>query len=208
MAFDPDYGQTLASDEELEALTDAARGAFGEHVRKADLYDAEQAIWADVAQARMAAVLDGSLAVGDILTDRFVRSLHADLYGAIWTWAGRYRLRETNIGVAPEQIAVDLRSELDSLRWRWEHTTHLTAQVLGIAAHAIVVRVHPFVDGNGRTTRLLADLTFAAAQTDDQFLEFDWQLDRGAYIRLLREFDQTRDPGSLAEFVQVRPVSN
>jgi fido (protein-threonine AMPylation protein) len=98
MAFDPEYGQTLASDEELASLTDAARGAFGDHVRKADLYDAEQAIWADVAQAKMAAVLDGSLAVGDIFTDRFVRGLHADLYGAIWTWAGRYRLRETNIG--------------------------------------------------------------------------------------------------------------
>jgi len=66
MAFDLEYGQTLASDEELESLTDAARGAFGEHVRRADLYDAEQAIWADVAQAKMAAVLDGSLAVGDI----------------------------------------------------------------------------------------------------------------------------------------------
>ncbi|GAB7065924.1 Fic family protein [Mycolicibacterium hodleri] len=25
-------------------------------------------------------------------------------------------------------------------------------------------RIHPFVDGNGRTTRLLADLVFAAAQ--------------------------------------------
>jgi fido (protein-threonine AMPylation protein) len=146
--------------------------------------------------------------VAEILTDRFVRDLHAQLYGALWTWAGRYRVRETNIGVAPERIAVDLRAELDSSRWRWENTSDLTPRELGIAAHAIVVRIHPFVDGNGRTTRLLADLVFAAAQTDDQFLEYDWQLDRAEYIRLLREFDHDRDPTPLARFVQVRPVGS
>lgn len=208
MAFDPEYGQTLASDEELDSLTDAARAAFGDRIQKADLYDAEQALWADVAQARLAAVLDGALVAGEILTDRFVRDLHAQLYGALWTWAGRYRVRETNIGVAPERIAVDLRAELDSLRWRWENTSDFTARELGIAAHAIVVRIHPFVDGNGRTTRLLADLVFAATQTDDQFLEYDWHLDHAEYIRLLGQFDQARDSTPLARFVQVRPVGS
>ncbi|WP_184826298.1 Fic family protein [Jiangella mangrovi] len=50
------------------------------------------------------------------------------------------------------------RTDVDDLRWRWLHTTDLTPRVLGITFHAIVVHIHPFFDGNGRTTRLLADL--------------------------------------------------
>lgn len=32
---------------------------------------------------------------------------------------------------------------------------------------------------------------------------YDWDLDRRAYIRLLREYDMTHDPTALAEFVNV-----
>jgi fido (protein-threonine AMPylation protein) len=51
-------------------------------------------------------VLDRSLAVDDLLVDHFVRDLHRRLYGDIWAWAGMFRIRELNIGVAPERIAV------------------------------------------------------------------------------------------------------
>ena len=182
--------------------------AVGDSVRKADLYDLEQAVWAEVAEAQLTAILGGSLPLADILTDHFVRDLHASLYGAIWTSAGKYRVRETNIGIPPEYIAVELRSELDSLRWRWENTTDFTSRVLGVALHATVVRTHPFIDGNGRTTRLLADLAFAAAQSDGELLEYDWNVDRAEYIRLLGAFDRSRDASALAEFVPVRPVSS
>ncbi len=42
MTFEPDYGQTLLSDEEKAALTDPARELLGDPVLKADLYDLEQ----------------------------------------------------------------------------------------------------------------------------------------------------------------------
>lgn len=41
MAFRPDYGETLVTEEEGEALTDAARELLGDPIRKADLYDLE-----------------------------------------------------------------------------------------------------------------------------------------------------------------------
>lgn len=108
--------------------------------------------------------------------------------------------------MAPEQIAVELRSSLDTIRWRWEHTTDWTARVLGIAVHAETVRIHPFVDGNGRATRLLADLVFFAAQPEDAPIEeYDWAIDKAEYIRLLREHQVTRDPAPLAAFIPVRP---
>ena len=49
----------------------------------------------------------------------------------------------------------------------------LDAHELGVVAHAETVRIHPFVDGNGRATRFLADLVFAAAQDSDSVMQYD-----------------------------------
>lgn len=73
--------------------------------------------------------------------------------------------------------------------------------------HAETVRIHPFIDGNGRTTRLLADLTFLAAQDDELLESYDWAVDKDRYIVLLREYDQTRDPRPLAAFIPVIPIA-
>lgn len=204
MAFDPDYGETLVDDEEREALTDNARDLLGQPARRADLYDLEQALQVQVTEELLTAVLDETIGLDDLLRDHFVRALHHRLYGDIWTWAGRFRARETNIGIAPEMIAIELRSTLDDIRHRWEHTNDLTPRQLGIAVHAAAVRIHPFVDGNGRTTRLLADLAFVAAQDGPELEQYDWELDKAAYIRLLRKYDRSRDPSSLAAFIAVR----
>jgi len=206
MTFDPQYGNTLVDNEDLAQFTEQARDLLGDSVTQADLYDLEQAIQVQVTEDLLTQVLDESLAIEDMLHDHFLRDLHAQLYGDIWTWAGQFRLRETNIGVAPEMIAVELRNALDDLRYRWRHTDDLTPRQLGITAHAATVRIHPFVDGNGRTTRLLADLLFAAAQDDEPLQQYDWQLDKANYIARLREYDRTRDATELAAFVAIHPA--
>lgn len=75
-------------------------------------------------------IIDGTLGLDELLVDHFLRDLHGRLYGDIWTWVGRFRTRELNLGVAPEQIAVELRSSLDTIRWRWEHTSDWTAALI------------------------------------------------------------------------------
>ena len=203
MVFDPDYGETLATDDERAALPSEARELLGDPVRKADLYDLEQQIQSQVADDLLGLVLDGTLSVTDLLNDHFVRELHRRMYAPVWTWGGRQRSRETNIGIAPGQISVAFRDALQDLRYRWETAHDLTARELGISAHAALVHVHPFVDGNGRTTRLLADLVFVSAQDEDVMLAYDWEFDRDSYIRRLREYDQTRDASALIDFVPV-----
>lgn len=44
MAFDPDYGQTLLSDEDHVGLTSEVRELLGDPILKVDLYDLEQLI--------------------------------------------------------------------------------------------------------------------------------------------------------------------
>lgn len=209
MALEPDYGETLVTEEEREALTPETRELLGDPIRKADLYDLEQQIQDEVADEWWSALLNWDVPMRDLLADHFVRDLHRRLYAPVWTWGGRQRSLETNIGIAPEQIAVEMRNALDDLSYQWAHQTGIDARTLGIATHAALVRIHPFVDGNGRVTRLLADLVFLAGQTGfEPLLAYDWEIDRQTYIGLLREYDRTRDPAALAEFVPVISIED
>lgn len=234
MSLQPDYGQTPVPGDELQWLLPQARELLGEPVTKAAVYDLEQEIQSATAEDLMTAVLlgtqtlspagayalsdsydppSGQVTVDELITDSFLRALHDRLYGDIWSWAGTFRKTELNVGVAPERIAVDLRISLESVKYRWDHTKDWTPRQLGIAVHAEAVRIHPFTDGNGRSTRLLADLVFAASQQalaerDDEvsgaLLAYDWDLDKAPYINLLLAYERHRDPRHLAEFVPVR----
>ncbi len=92
--------------------------------------------------------------------------------------------------------------------YRWTRTNDWSPRQLGIAAHAEVVRIHPFTDGNGRATRMLADLVFIAAQDGPVIEQYDWNLDKQAYIRLLKAYDGHRDPRELAAFITVEPFTD
>lgn len=206
MSLTPGYGETPVSADEAEALLPAAKELLEGSVTSADIYDLEQAVQENVAGQLVTSVLQGEADVEDLVSDFFLRELHQKLYGDIWAWAGAYRKCELNIGVAPELIAVELRNSLETIRYRWEHTEDWNARELGIAVHAETVRIHPFVDGNGRTTRLLADLVFLAAQGTDELRRYVWELDKERYIKLLRQYDQHRDPKPLANFIEVGPL--
>jgi len=201
-SFDPGYGETEVSEEEREALTPFALDVLGEPVLKASLYDIEQTLQDRAASALFDDIRSGALDIDEVLTDHFVRDLHRRLYGDLWEWGGRFRLTQTNIGIAPEQIAVQLRSEMDNLRYRWEQVDDIDPTTLALMAHVVVVRIHPFVDGNGRATRLLADLVLAATAAGDVG-RFDWDVDRRAYIDALLHFDNTRDITPLASLAKV-----
>lgn len=208
MPLTPGYGDTPIPDDEWDALLPEVRELLGDSVTRVAVHDLEQAVQDQVAEQLLIAAFDGALTVDDLLVDRFVRDLHRRPYGQIWSWAGVFRVRELNIGVAPEQIAVELRGSIDTIRYRWENTEDWTPRQLGIAAHAETVRIHPFADGNGRTTRLLADLVFAAAQQTDIAEMYDWRLDKRRYIQLLREYDGHRDPTALAAFIGTRSTAS
>jgi Protein involved in cell division len=108
--------------------------------------------------------------------------------------------------LTPGQVAVELRASMDTIRYRWEHTSDWTARELGIVAHAEAVRIHPFVDGNGRSTRLLADLVFVAAEDGEAIQQYDWEIDKTRYISLLRKYDASRDIRELAAFIPIRQL--
>lgn len=205
MPLTPGYGDTLLPHDELTTLLPEVLDVLDKPITRAAIYDLEQGLQDQVFGELTPAALDGSLPIDKLLSDYFVRDLHTRMFSPVWNWAGRWRRLELNIGVAPEQIAVELRSTLDTIAYRWEHTDDWTPRQLGIVVHAETVRIHPFVDGNGRTTRFLADLVFAAVQNPTE-LQYDWELDTTRYIELLRAYDGHREVADLAAFVGVEPI--
>lgn len=203
MTLDPDYGNTPLPFDEFDRLLPDIRDLLDAPITKSAVFDLEQAVQADLAEELIADVIAGQLTLDPLVDCLFLRDLHAQLFGRIWNWAGQYRLHSLNIGVEPTYVATELRNAIDSIRYRWEYSKDWSPRELGIAVHAECVRVHPFVDGNGRSTRLFADLVFLAAQDSGEVELYDWSLDKAEYIRLLRDFDQHRDPTALAAFVPV-----
>lgn len=122
MPLTPGYGETPLPHDELDALLPEIVEILDKPITRADVYDVEQGVQDQVVEELMPAALDGSLPLDDLLSDHFVRDLHTRLFRPIWEWAGRQRQLEGNIGVAPEQIAVELRNTLGTIAWRWEHT--------------------------------------------------------------------------------------
>lgn len=207
MSITPGYGETALPHDELDALKPSLVEILDLPITRAAVYDIEQAVQEQVSEELFTAAIEGSLGLDELLSDYFLRDLHTRLYGDIWTWAGQFRRYDVNIGVAAEQIAVELRGCLDTIRYRWEHTDDWTARVVGITAHAETVRIHPFADGNGRTTRLLADLIYIAAQERAES-QYDWDVDKARYIELLRAFDIHRDASELAAFIGVQSIES
>ena len=53
----------------------------------------------------------------EILTEKFIKTLHEKMFEDVWQWAGKFRTTERNIGVAPFQIPVKLRMLLDDTKY-------------------------------------------------------------------------------------------
>jgi fido (protein-threonine AMPylation protein) len=51
-----------------------------------------------------------------LLDDLMMRNLHRDMYGDVWRWAGKYRSRDLNIGIAFEQVATRVKILADDTR--------------------------------------------------------------------------------------------
>ena len=85
----------------------------------------------------------------------FLQQLHVDMFGKVWTWAGEFRTTQTSIGIEAVNIRQALYRLMDDLvYWEKEWDYKDTATRL----HYSLVKIHPFLNGNGRCGRLFTDL--------------------------------------------------
>ena len=93
----------------------------------------------------------------NILDEAFLRGLHRRMFNKVWRWAGEYRKTERNLGVKPHLIQPSLIQAIDDARYWVDHNTYKTDE-LAVRFHHKIVQIHPFPNGNGRWSRLAADL--------------------------------------------------
>ena len=93
----------------------------------------------------------------DLLSEKFIKSLHGRMFGDVWQWAGNFRTSDRNIGTTYCQIPMTLRDLLADTKAWIEHSAYSSDEI-AIRFHHRLVQIHPFPNGNGRHSRLMADL--------------------------------------------------
>ncbi|CAM3415733.1 mobile mystery protein B [Aquirufa ecclesiirivi] len=156
-------GQTPLDDEEKEGLlipSIATRGELDEFEQQ----NIEEAIqWA----------LMRTIKAEELLTEEFICKVHERMYANVWKWAGKFRKTNKNLGVDKWQIPSELRILLDDTRFWYENNIYLPDEMAIRFKHRIV-SIHCFPNGNGRHSRLMADIIIDKIY---QQSEFTW----GAY---------------------------
>ena len=80
--------------------------------------------------------------------------LHRQMFGRVWSWAGKLRTVELNLGVPAWQVEPALYDlMLDVHAWKGMAPREQAARL-----HHRAVSIHPFLNGNGRWSRMLADI--------------------------------------------------
>lgn len=128
----------------------------------------------------------------DVLDDAFLRDLHKRMFGEVWKWAGQYRKTPRNIGIDAYRIPMAVRELVQDARY-WVDNGTFPPDELAIRFSHRLVSIHPFPNGNGRHSRLVADL-LAMKLGQPRFTWGRTNLvdpgkTRGAYVAALRAAD-------------------
>ena len=129
-----------------------------------------------------------------ILTEKFVKDLHKRMYGDVWQWAGEFRRTEKNIGIPWTQIGIELKNLLDDTIY-WIDNNTFPPEEIAIRFKHRIVSIHCFPNGNGRHSRMMADIIMESIFGNDIF---SWHQSnmvkanetRNQYIKALREADK------------------
>lgn len=133
------------------------------------------------------------ISVEQLFSEKFIKELHKRMYGEVWKWAGTFRTSEKNLGIKNYLIAIELKQLLDDAIFWKENNTYSPAE-LAIRFKHRLVSIHCFANGNGRHSRLMADLIMEKLY-DSNF--FSWGSSnlvkatetRNNYIQAVRKAD-------------------
>jgi Fic-DOC domain mobile mystery protein B len=124
-----------------------------------------EAEWANIAKAerrlfdRRSPAKKGE--VTKLVDEDYIQRAHKLMFGDVWRWAGTYRRRDKNLGVEWVQIPIEVRMLLDDARL-WHDQKVYPFDEFAVRFHHRLVFIHPFSNGNGRLTRMMADLLITA----------------------------------------------
>ena len=193
MGLEMEYtdGQTPLDDDEKEGLK------IPTIITRAELDEFEQQ---NIEQA-IVWTLKRKFSVDDILTEKFVKELHRKMFVDVWVWAGEFRITNKNLGVDKWEIGAELKKLLDDTAYWISHQSYHADEIALRYKHRMV-SIHCFANGNGRHSRLMADIIAShvfkqqvfswgtkyaniPGESRDEYLKAIRAADRGDYLPLL-----------------------
>ncbi len=129
-----------------------------------------------------------------ILSEKFVRELHTRMFGEVWDWAGTFRKTDKNLGVEWIHIGVELRKLIDTTCYLIDRKLYGHDEIAIRFKHRLV-QIHCFPNGNGRHSRLMADIIVEKIFREEAF---PWKRSillksdkiRREYINAIQQADQ------------------
>ncbi|MDP2035830.1 MAG: mobile mystery protein B [Ignavibacteria bacterium] len=185
MGLNLDYtdGQTPIDEDEKEGLLIKTISTLGE-LDEFEQLNVEKAIeW----------TLKRKPECNKILTEDFVKELHKRMFSDVWKWAGVFRTSNKNIGVNKFQIGIMLKNLFDDCKYWIEHKSFTEDEIAVRLSHRMV-SIHPFSNGNGRHSRLIADILISSGLKKPHFTWGNKNLTkkgdaRSKYLKALKEAD-------------------
>jgi Fic-DOC domain mobile mystery protein B len=92
----------------------------------------------------------------EVLSEGFCRDLHKKMFNKTWSWAGKFRQSDKNIGCDWTLVAVKLNQLLGNTQY-WVENKSFPPDELATRFHHALVWIHPFPNGNGRHARMMTD---------------------------------------------------
>ena len=138
-------------------------------------------------------VISKKFNLDDILTEQFIKKLHKKMYSDVWKWAGKFRMSEKNIGVNWVKVGIELKYLLDDTKYWIVNKTYPADEVAILFKHRLV-SIHCFPNGNGRHSRLMADIIIESIFNKEIFTWHNSNMikpneTRKKYIAAIREAD-------------------
>jgi len=140
-------GQTSLDENEIDGLLIPSLATRGE------LDEFEQ----QNIEKAMQWILMRSFKQEQILTQAFVMEVHKRMYRDVWAWAGTFRKTAKNIGTDSWKIGSELSYLLQDTNYWIIQNTYPPDEIALRFKHRLV-SIHCFPNGNGRHSRLMADI--------------------------------------------------
>lgn len=180
---DVEYGQTPLSEEEREELKITFINS------KKELNEFEQQ---NIEEA-MLWLANKNLTARIILYQKFVCRIHKRMFCNVWNWAGKLRSSDKNIGVNHQDIIIALKILFDDTLF-WIENNVFEPEEIAIRFKHRLVSIHCFPNGNGRHSRLMADIIIEKVYNRSVFtwgtnLNGSNKNIRDTYIRAIRAAD-------------------
>ncbi len=139
-------------------------------------------------------------------TYEWFSTLHKDMFGDVWNWAGKFRQVELSIGIKAYQIPTFLKELADDIAY-WDENQTFDIYETAARIHHRAVQIHPYQNGNGRWSRMLANIYLLQHGS----MPVKWQEDllskenpkRDKYIQALK----SADSGDYFNLIEIHKIT-